>query len=253
MKIKLYMMSFAIIIAFVIYIGCSENSQEIIESENNEVVFEDLSLNTNVSPNFYDNHFYLVEKLGNNKERETIINTAQEKGVDLNTLNVKDVKKFYLNNTDILMYSISMKESEKEMFVYQYDDLYQISIIDLCQIGNKQQFTLKTLDNQLVYSLQLDNENRMGNFVREQNSEMKTFSNDIYDLRVEKYNLKITTTAVADDDCCRHESGWSDCVDCSVEACGKSWACVVSIVASGSAVVAGFAVSCIGAGPSAWC
>jgi hypothetical protein len=248
-------MGFAIIIASVVYIGCNENNQafnpELIESENNEVVFEDLSLKTNVSPNFYDNHFYLIEKLGNNKERETIINAVRDKGVDLNTLNVKDVKKFYLNNTDILMYSISMKESEKEMFIYQYADLYHVNIVELSPIGNKRQFILKTLDNQLVYSLQLDNENRIGNFIVEKNPEMKTFSKDVYDLRVKEYNLK--TTAVAEDDCCRHESGWSDCVDCSVEACGRSFFCVASIVASGSAVVAGIAVSCIGAGPNAWC
>ncbi len=61
---------------------------------------------------------------------------------------------------------------------------------------------------------------------------------------------KILTTK---EDCCRHASAWSACMNCTVEACGSSWLCVAALVVAGPETLAAFAVSCIGAGPNTFC
>ncbi|QMU64330.1 MAG: hypothetical protein GKR88_08550 [Flavobacteriaceae bacterium] len=148
-----------LLLSIVIY-SCSENSDNLTTNETslNEVVFEDLALKTDISPNFYDNHFYLIEKLGNNVERTEIINTVKNNGINLFILDNKDVKKFYFNNSDILMYSVSVKNSENKIIIYKYDDIYQVNLAEYSSLTNMQNFKLKSLDNQLFYSVQLDNE-----------------------------------------------------------------------------------------------
>lgn len=132
------------------------------ETSINEVIFEDPSLKTNISPNFYDNHFYLIEKLGYNSERTQIIDAVKENGIDLSTLDNKDIKKFYFNSSEILMYSISIKSSENKVIIYKYDDIYQVNKAEYFAVGDKMQFNLKTIDNNMFYSLQLDEEHKIG-------------------------------------------------------------------------------------------
>lgn len=84
-----------------------------------------------------------------------------------------------------------------------------------------------------------------------ENEKISSFSNSVYESHMEKHQLN--TNLSARTDCCRHEAGWSDCMDCTVEACGRSWFCVASLVVAGPEVLAGFAVSCIGAGPNTFC
>ena len=88
--------------------SCTETGDRalLIKGSKNQVIFEDMSLKTNVSPNFYDNHFYSVQKLGNNKERKSLMNVIERSGIHLSVLNPKAVKKFYFNNSDIIMYAV---------------------------------------------------------------------------------------------------------------------------------------------------
>lgn len=239
-------------LSVVIY-SCYDNNEDLNSSETsiNEVVFEDLSLKTNVSPNFYDNHFYLIEKLGNNPERTQIINTIKQNGINLSTLESKSVKKFYFNNSDILMYSVSIKNSESKIIVYKYDDIFQVNLAEYCTFDNIRDFKLRSIDNQLLYSVQLDNENRIGNLIIEKNEKLNKFSNDVYSLRMEKHKMKSGLSANAV--CCRREANWQACMNCTAEACGRSWICVAALVVAGQETLAGIAVSCIGAGPDTFC
>lgn len=240
-----------LLLAVTIY-SCSNDSDiNTNESDINEKVFEDVSLKTNISPNFYDNHFYLIEKLGSNSERAEILNTVENNGIDMSILDNKDVKKFYFNNSDVLMYSVSVKNSENKIIIYKYDDLYQVSKAEYYSIGDKMQFSLKTLDNNLFYSLQLDDKDRLGNISIEKNKMINTFNNNVYELHMAKH--RIISNASASADCCRHESGWSDCMDCTVSACGSSWGCAITFALLPAEMAAGFAVSCIGAGPNTFC
>ena len=60
MKKYLSISVLSILLLSVVLYSCSDDHEDsnINETSSNEVVFMDLSLKTNVSPNFYDNHFY---------------------------------------------------------------------------------------------------------------------------------------------------------------------------------------------------
>ena len=254
MKNYLNISVLSILLLSVVIYSCSDNIDDLSTNENslNEVVFKDLSLKTNISPNFYDNHFYLIEKLGKNSERTKIINTAKEKGIDLSMIDNKDVKKFYFNNSDILMYSISVKNSENKIIIYKYNDIYQVNKAEYYLAGNKMQFNLKSLDNKMFYSLQIDDKNRLGNISIEKNEQMNSFNNNIYQLHMEKHQLDSNIYAKSSG-CCRNESGWSDCMDCTVSACGSSWACAITFALLPVEMAVGMSVSCIGAGENTFC
>lgn len=253
MKKYLSISVLSILLLSVVIYSCSDNNDDLNTNETslNEVVFEDLSLKTNVSPNFYDNHFYLIEKLGNNVERTEIINSIKEKGIDLSTLDNKNVKKFYFNHSEILMYSVAVKNSENKIIVYKYDDIYQVNLAEYSSLSDLKDFKLKSLDNQLVYSVQLNNENKIGNLKIEKNEKLNNFSNNVYSLHMAKHQLNSNISAKAK--CCRNKASWSACMDCTAEACGRSWICVAALVIAGPETLAGFAVSCIGAGPNTFC
>jgi hypothetical protein len=254
MKKNVYISVFAIIIALVVVYSCNKGWTD-IKNDQNQIVFEDLSLKTNISPNFYDNHIYLIEKIGENKEKENLISTIRENSVNIRLSDITEVKKHHFNNSDVLMYSVSIKNSENKIIVYQYNDVYIVNLMEYYAIdGGKTQFVLKTSDNQLFYSVQLDSENKIGNLTIKKNPMISDFSNKIYNMHVEKHNaIRANTTALDDEDCCRHADGWSACMDCTAAACGKSWLCVAALVAVGTETLAGFAVSCIGAGPNTFC
>ncbi|MFD2552535.1 hypothetical protein ACFSQP_12000 [Bizionia sediminis] len=165
MKKYLSISVLSILLLSVVIYSCSDNNDDLNTNATsmNEVIYENLSSKTSISPNFYDNHFYLIEKLGNNVEKTEIINVAKENGVDLSTLNNKEVKKFYFDNSDVIMYSISIKNSENKIIIYKYDNLYQVNKAEYYAVGNKMQFNLKTLDNKMFYSLQKDDKDRLGN------------------------------------------------------------------------------------------
>lgn len=243
-----------LLLSAIIY-SCSNNRDNLntYEASMNEVIFENLSLKRNISPNFYDNHFYLIEKLGKNNERSEIINIAIQNGIKKAQINEKDIKKFFLNNSEILMYSLQLKESDEILILYKYDNIYQVSVASLNEVNNKiKQFKIKTIDGTLFYSIKINEENKMGDFVLNPNSQMNEFSNNVYESHIEKHNIN-SSIKVAKEDCCRHASGWSSCMDCTVSACGTSWACAGAFGVAPREMLAAFAVSCVGAGPNTFC
>jgi hypothetical protein len=151
------------------------------------------------------------------------------------------------------MYSVAVKNSLNKIIIYNYDDIYQVNIAEYSSVSDLKDFKLKSLDNQLFFSVQLDKENRIGNLTIEKNDNLNSFSNNVYTQHMDKHNLQTSNSRVNVVDCCRHASGWSACMDCTVEACGTSWFCVAALVVAGPETLAGFAVSCIGAGENTFC
>ena len=254
MKKYLSISVLSILLLSVIIYSCSDNNDDLNTNETslNEVIFEDLSLKTNVSPNYFDNHFYLIQQLGNNNERDEIVKTVKNNDIDLKTLNTKDVKKFYFNNSEILMFSISIKNSENKIIVYKYDNIYLVNKAEFSSNTDLKQFKLKSVNDQLFYSLELNKENKIGNLQIEKNKKINEFSNSVYESHMAKHSIRKSST-LAKADCCRHAAGWSDCMDCSVSACSSSWACGITFALLPAEMAAGFAVSCIGAGSNTFC
>jgi len=239
-----------------VLISCSEENdfKQELDTEN-EVIFEDLTLLKNVSPNFYDNHFYRVEQLGENNEKKKIISLIIDKGLNQVNLISEDVKKFYFNNTDLLMYSISIKDSQNKIIIYKYEDLYQVNFAEYYSVGDIMQFEMKTFDNNLYYSLQINGDNKIGNFNIKDNIEISNFSSDVYSLSSTFKNFSADECDPDEQEgqCCRKQCSWSDCMDCSVSYCGQTWYCAMTFALLPVEFSAGLAASCIGAGPSSWC
>ncbi|WP_452601132.1 hypothetical protein [Pontimicrobium sp. MEBiC06410] len=243
----------SILLLSVLIYSCSgkEDDNSTNETSLNEVIYTSSSLKKDISSNFYDNHFNLIEKLGNNPEKTEIINTVESNGVDLSILETNEVKKFYFDNSDLLMYSIPIKNSENKIIIYRYDDIYQVSKIEYSARVHNKEFKIKTIDNNLFYSFEADNQNKIGNFTLMNNQQINLFNNDVYSLQTQKLQQDINDPSTQD--CCRRKSSWSACMNCTVSACGSNWVCAVAFGIAPLEVAAGFAASCIGAGPNTFC
>jgi len=241
------------IILFVTY-GCDKEDEiQTLETQtSNTLVYEDKSLIDEISPYFYDNHIYRIEKLGENREKREVEVAAMENGVDMDCLLLREVKKFYFNNTDVIMYSIPAADPEQTVILYKSHGLFQVTLAEFRPVaGQLTQFSLYTMDDQLFYSFQLDDQNRIGEFVISDNEAIKSFNNEIYFLTLETGHRKSTTSE--DAACCRREANWKACLTCTLDACSKSWVCRLSAFVVGPEMAAAFAASCIGAGPNTWC
>ena len=241
------------IILFVAF-GCTkeDETQTLDDQTSNSLVYEDNSLIDEISPYFYDNHIYRIEKLGENQEKREVESAARENGVDMDCLLLTEVKKFYFNHTDVIMYSIPAVDPEQTVILYKSHGLFQVTLAEFRPVvGQKTQFSLRTMDDHLFYSFQLDDQNRIGEFVISDNELIKSFNSEIYFLNLETSHRKSTTTE--DATCCRREVDWKGCMKCTLDACNESWVCRISAFVVGPEMAAAFAASCIGAGPDTWC
>ena len=225
------------------------DEDENLDDQGNKIIYENQNSRQNVSPNFYDNHFYQAVLLGDNLEKKTLLRAVEAQGVDLGELKLNEVKRFNSNNSEVLLYSIDFIEYEfAQLAIYKKDNIYQICKSDLTKINNTtRQFTLKTMDNKVVYSLKVNNENKLGEIVTNSNTTFNNFSNKVYDLRTKEKSSDSKQT------CCRKKSSWSSCMSCTTSACGSTWGCTAALALFPKEMLSGFAVSCIGAGADAWC
>jgi hypothetical protein len=117
--------------------------------------------------------------------------------------------------------------------------------------GQRFQFSLRTMDDQPFYSFQLDEHNRIGEFVVSDNELIKSFNNEIYSLTLETSHRK--SSHIENAECCRKKASWKACMTCTLDACYDSWVCKLTAIVAGPELAAALAASCIGAGPNARC
>ena len=237
------------------FFGCNkdEESRSSGKESTNSLVYEDASLLDEVSPYFYDNHIYRIELLGANMERDHIIREARGKGVEESFLMIEEAQKFFFNHSDVIMYSIPTLDPEQTLILYESNGLYQVSMAHFRPAGGGvMSFALKTMDDRDYFSLKLDDQNRLGELKVSENEEVKSFNKAVYSLTLREESQDVTAKS-ATADCCRKESSWSDCMDCTVNDCEGSWLCKIVGIVAPVELVAGFAVSCIGSGPDSRC
>jgi len=241
------------VILLMVY-GCDKDAEIQIQDKNtaNTLAYEDPSLIDEVSPNFYDNHIYRIEYLGENQEKRRVEAAVRENGVDMNGLLLGEVRKFYFNHTGVMMYSIPTYDPEQTVIIYESHGLFQVSMAEFRPSdGNRSYYGLRTLDDQLFYSFQLDPQNRIGELVVNENELIQSFNHEIYYLTLETSHRKSTQSQ--DAVCCRKEASWKACMNCSMDACNENFLCKLTSFVAGPELAAAFAISCIGAGPDARC
>ena len=242
-----------IILFFVVGCDKDEESQISRKDYSNSVVYEDRSLKEEVSPYFYDNHIYRIELLGANQEREQIVREAQANGIEEDFLMIEEAQKFFFNHTGVIMYSIPTLDPEQTVIIYESKGLYQVSMAHFSPAeGGHMSFALKTMDDRDYFSLKLDDQMRIGELRVSENQEVKNFNRAVYSISLKEESQDVTTKGTSAI-CCRKESSWSDCMSCTASDCSGSWLCKVVAIIAPAELIAGFAVSCIGAGEEARC
>lgn len=236
--------------------GCNKDDHNPPDSKkenDNSLVYEDRSIQEEVSPYFYDNHIYRIELLGENHEREQLVRAALEKGVEGESLMIEEAQKFFFNHTEVIMYCIPTTDPEQTLILYETKGLYQVSMAHFRPVeGGLMSFALKTMDDQDYFTLKLDGQNRMGELKVFENEEVQNFNKAVYSLTLKEESQDESAKA-AEAICCRKESSWSDCMNCTISDCEGSWLCRVAGILLPVEMFAGFAVSCVNAGPDSLC
>ncbi len=241
-------------LVLLITFGCDKEDevQKLDNQTSNALVFEDPSLIDEVSPYFYDNHIYRIEVLGENQEKNRILEAVMESGADMDCLNVSEVEKYYFNHTELIMYSIPGDDPEQAIIVYEKRGLFQVSLAESRHIGEgKCHYELKTLDDASYLSFNLKDQNWIGEFEVSENKIINAYNEQVYAMCLEEGHGKSATSKAFP--CCRRKADWSACVHCTLDACEARAFCRLAVFASGPVIAAGIAASCIGAGSSARC
>jgi len=241
------------VILLLVY-GCDKDAEIQIQDKDTEnaLVYEDPSLIDEVSPDFFDNHIFRIEHLGENQEKRRVEEAARKNGVDMDGLLLEELRKFYFNHTGVIMYSIPTTDPEQMVILYESHGLFQVSMAEFRpSTKDRSYYGLRTLDDQPYYSFQLDAQNRIGECVVHENELIQSFNHEIYFLTLETSHRKSTQSE--DAVCCRKEATWKACMTCTLDACNDSWLCKITAIVAGPELAAALAASCIGAGPGARC
>ena len=238
-----------------IFYGCQKDSMtQDKNGEENTILFDDPTLLENISPNFYDNHIYRIELLGNNDELCDLVSRVSDEGIRIEDLNIYGSKKHLFNHSEVIMYSIPYHDSESEVIVYQYDDIAEISIVSLEVEGSMNKISINTTDGALYYSLKVNEKGQFGHIETAFNPMMETFNDEVYEtqqIKLELNDNRSYTKVKAP--CCRKESGTLACMDCTTAAFRETVVGTFALSGFGFALYAAIGISCINAGSGAVC
>ncbi len=236
-----------------LFYGCEKDTESQDKSEEaNIILFEDLTLLQNVSPNYYDNHIYRVELLGNNDELCNLVARVSENGIQADQLNIYGSRKHLFNHTSAIMYSIPFNNSKKKVIVYQYEDIAEVMLASYEDEGVLDRFSIKTTDESMFYSLQVNEEGAIGNIVTEFNPRMELFNEEAVEIQQQKLDLerdRISTKAT----CCRKADGILSCMECTSAAFRTTFIGNLTLSLFGIEAYSAIGISCINANPDAVC
>lgn len=234
--------------------SCSDDVEtETVQENENVVVYEDSRIEGNEGNNPFENNIFRVELLGSNIESERIVSAIQNKMGSIDDYNILGIKKFYVNNSNILLYTIPSISTDNRIVVYKYEDMYQVNLAEYTPEENGiTKFRMKTLDGALIYGMSINENNEIGEFVHSANQEMNQFSNRVHDS--EKAKLGTTSSELKSvNGCCRQAADFAGCFNCTTQFFAKKWYGAVAFGLIGREFTTAIAISCIGAGPNTFC
>ncbi len=241
----------------VVLVSRSCTKEEVAEPFNetlNTVIFEDLTVKENFSQNPFENHIYRIEILGMNLEQEVIVDQVMSISDDIGDLNIHGIRKYYLSNSEVVMYAIPKLYSDNSLIVYRYEDLYQFAKAEYTPgedgVSN---FRLLTPDGSLYYGMSYTEDYKVGNFVTAENHSMHAFSNKIHDRMQMKVTMEEGMQKAIEEPCCRQMEDWEGCFECTVDYFSSKWYGLFAFATIGKEFMAAIGISCIGAGPDARC
>ncbi|MFC2129152.1 hypothetical protein ACFLQX_00055 [Bacteroidota bacterium] len=238
----------------VFFYSCEKDPQYQDESEENIILFEDRTILENISPNYYDNHIYRIELLGNNDELCDLISTISEEGISTDQLNIYGTKKHLFNHSSVCMYSIPNNLNDNKVIVYQYDDVSMVMHAQTIKMSENDVFRMTSTDGKMHYSMRVNDRGEFRNIVTEYNPKFEIFSARVHELsREDRLDERRQLKGKEVAPCCRKEDSWRDCIDCTSSEFRETVVGTIALTLLGMEAYAAIAVSCINANPGAVC
>lgn len=218
---------FILIILFIISVvySCNQDDREEILDNKSELIYS----RDNVSVTEDYTHYRTIQSIekitNNNYDFKQVINK------------VPDIKK---SSSEILKYSYDgdiMSYKVGDIYIYKYkDNILPIKVNETTDSNNIKTLTVSNIvSDELYYVMELDmNNSKILHFAKVNNFPLEK-------LGFAEKSANILKSA-ADVEC--DDLAWADCMDCSVEDCGRHWWCVGLLVVAGGETLVGMAVAC---------
>ena len=226
--------------------SCSETNER---PDNSMVTIYENQSNEGVSsPSLFKDNLKSVEQIGkDHRIFKEITRELGSSGLQSNNYDLNSLKRFRYNYTQCNLFSLERKDGCGKTIFYEYDGQYLIAQAKLEQISDTiSLFELHTNDGNICYSMEVSISNLIGEIRIEENRLLNEFRT-----RISREIRSESTLKGAQAAYCRQEESWGDCMACSMEYCSTKWFCSIAVVVYPIEFIAGFAASCIGAGPDA--
>ncbi len=199
---------------------------------------------------FFDTHIKKIEILKDIEEINNILDIIKENGESIENLDANSIHKTYFDNSEIILFTVPfIKDISKTISIYSFRHLTLVIHTTNRELSeNKSSFNVKTLDNNIAYSMdtsKIENNKltKITNIKVYPNFIFNNFSKEVHDIQFNKREL------ITKEDCCRHSSSWNECFECTASDTGGiiilSVFNVIGLIAIGG--------SCIGSGSNATC
>jgi hypothetical protein len=231
--------------------SCSKNEADAIQKD--VVIFEDRSQKNNSEiSNPFDGKITKVTKLGQgdrSMDSEIASNISTRLKAEYN-LNFSEVTKTEFYEKDRGLYTIPFATSNAGEQFYLHimfsKNKYTIAKMRVTSVGDKTQYEMFAEDGNLMYSMQVNSENRIGK-LKIGNSNPSIFK--------KKDNLtSVSLSNFSDDESIDGGGGstvcaskpFNECMNCMIiKICGSDWVCILTCGAMPLQCAAGAALACV--------
>ena len=170
-----------------------------------------------------------------------LINEIKKNNIGLDKLDTDNINYISFLNTDVNIISIGTDNPNNKIIAYEFNGKY--SLLRSSKVENL--YNIQSLDKNDFIKV-IENKSPSLEFVA--NSSVNSFSNYVYSEQLLAHKSS-SYGHRTEDTCCRNYN-YTGCVNCTVGGNGLVWILLGAIAPEINVAIM---VSCIGAGPDAWC
>jgi hypothetical protein len=167
------------------------------------------------------------------------ISELEKEGININKLNLDNINTISFSNSKISIFSISENNSKSKLMAIEYDGKYTLLKSNLVENFNE----IRTIDGNIFLKLTKDEKGLITRSFLD-NEAISKFSNYVYTKNQLKHK---NSTSHKTATCCRNYD-YVGCMQCTVPS-----HLVIIFAWLAPEIDLAIAISCIGAGPDAWC
>lgn len=177
---------------------------------------------------------------------QDFISKIESEGFYKSALNLKTIHRIISSDSTVEIYSINVKNNQSKIIAFNHQGNFLLSFASICD----NEISLSTFDGQLLfYALTYNQEQFILDKSTRINEAFNSFSNE-----VRLSSVSQTTKKATSEGCCRRQSSYSGCVNCSLDFFNiNKWYMEAGLWTFAPEVMAALYASCIGAGSDASC